>query len=294
MARSGAKTGRAGGSGIVAAATAAEDGTLDSVAMMVRVLDELALAEAPIGVTQLARQMGESKTRIYRYLSSLRRLGMVDQDPSTERYRLGWKLFQLGEAAAQQFDLGKLAEPYLKRLRDLTRVSALLSVPVNGEALVIASAEDDRKVSITVKPGNRPSAHASAQGRIVLAFSGPEVQKRALGRKLEAFTPQSITDGAAVMRRLARIRERLYDDAPNETMLGINALSAPVLRGGNELAGMIGIVGSIQDIATPPEPRQIELVRGCAAALSEMLQGTLYREHGIAVPKEIRSLANKP
>lgn len=273
------------------AAAEADDTTLDSVAVVAQILDELAGARQPLGVTQLARQLEHSKARIHRYLVSLKRLGLVEQDAASERYRLGWKLFQLGEAAGQQFDLRRLADPHLRRLRDLTGLTALLSVPVNGEALVIAAVESERNVCITVKPGNRPAAHCSAQGRVVLAFADEAVQNRLLRRKLEAVTPQSIADPDAVRRRLAAIRERLYEDAPNEVLTGINTLAAPIVRDGDALVGMIGIVGSIQDIPSPALVQQVDLVRGCAAALSEMLEGTLYRTRGIPVPRDLRALS---
>jgi len=269
----------------------AADNTLDSVAVVAQILDELAAAQQPLGVTQLARQLKHSKARIHRYLTSLRRAGLVEQDAASERYRLGWKLFQLGEAAGQQFDLRRLAEGSLRRLRDLTGLTALLSVPVNGEALVIAAVESERNVCITVKPGNRPAAHCSAQGRVVLAFADEAVRSRQLRRRLAAFTPQSITAPDAVRERLAAIRERLYEDAPNEILTGINTLAAPILRDGDALVGMIGIVGSIQDIPSPALPQQIDLVRGCAAALSEMLEGTLYRTRGIHIPRELKTLS---
>src|SRR5262245_20073759 len=94
----------------------AGDNTLDSVAVVAQILDELAAAQQPLGVTQLARQLQHSKARMHRYLASLRRAGLVEQDAASERYRLGWKLFQLGEAAGQQFDLRRLAEGHLRRL----------------------------------------------------------------------------------------------------------------------------------------------------------------------------------
>lgn len=260
----------------------AGDGALDSITVVAQILHELAAAQQPIGVTHLARRLESSKARVYRYLASLKTLGLVEQDRATDRYRLGWKLVQLGEAAAQQFDLRQLADPYLKRLRDLTGLTALLAVPINGEAMVIATAESDRNVNITVKPGNRPAAHCSAQGRIALAFSERLIRDRFTRRKGVALTPQSVVEPAEIRRRLARIRERLYEDAPNEVLTGINALSAPILRHGDELVGMVGIVGSIQDIPSPAQEEQIAWVRGCGAALSRQLESGAYLERGIA------------
>ena len=58
-------------------ASEADDGTLDSVAVVAQILDELAGAQQPLGVTQLARALDHSKARIHRYLTSLKRLGLV-------------------------------------------------------------------------------------------------------------------------------------------------------------------------------------------------------------------------
>lgn len=271
-------------------AVVSTEGALDSVALIARMLDELAAAPSAMGVTELARALDESKARIHRNLVSLKSFGLVDQEHATEKYRLGWKLFQLGERAALQFELRELAAPYLRRLRELTGQSALLSVPLNGEAQVIAAADNEANVSITVKPGNRPAPHCSAQGRIALAFAAPAQCERLLGRKLIALTPQSMTDPARLRSRLESIRKTLFEQAPGETMSGINVLAAPVLRDGGELVGIIGIVGSIQHVPEGPDARQLALVQGAAAALSGTLGGTAYVERKIAVPAELHGL----
>ena len=115
------------------------DGTIQSVVVATRVLEALAESRAAVGVTELARRLGEPKARVHRHLSTLRTVGLVDQDGATDRYRLGWKLFQFGEAAAEQFDLRRVAEPFLMQLRDVTKETAVLAVPVNGEPLVVAA-----------------------------------------------------------------------------------------------------------------------------------------------------------
>ncbi|HVX90635.1 MAG TPA: hypothetical protein VHC20_03285, partial [Candidatus Paceibacterota bacterium] len=121
-----------------------------------------------------------------------------EKDPLDESHRpahllcahdgLGGKLFALGEAALDQFDLRWVADPYLTRLRDQTQQTALLSVPANGEAVVLACVEFRDRLAITSRPGNRPPPHCSSQGRIALAFADEEARRRVLSRKLTAFT----------------------------------------------------------------------------------------------------------
>ena len=102
------------------------------------------------------------------------------------RRSLGGKLFTLGEAVREQFDPRLVATPYLTRLRDQTRQTALLSIPGNGEPIVVSCAEYIDRLSISSRPGD-PLPHCSSQGGIVLAFAKKTARKRIVGRKHTAF-----------------------------------------------------------------------------------------------------------
>ncbi|ABE45756.1 IclR family transcriptional regulator [Polaromonas sp. JS666] len=264
--------------------------SLDSVAVVAQLLDELAAAPAPMGVSEIARALNQSKARIHRNLVSLKHFGLIDQDEATEKYRLGWKLFQLGERAGVQSNIRAIAAPYLKLLCETTGQSSLLSIPLNGEALVIAAVDNESNVSITVKPGNRPLPHCSAQGRIALAYATDTQRERLLSGPLLAPTPHSLVDIHAIDLRLQRIREHLMEDAPNEALTGINVLAAPILRSAKDLIGIVAIVGSIQNIPPSPAGTMADMVRGCAAALSKLFGCDAYEQHGIAIPPEVRRL----
>ncbi|PWS35001.1 IclR family transcriptional regulator [Falsiroseomonas bella] len=251
-----------------------------SVLMAVRVLEAMALAGRAQGVSDLARNLGEPKGRVHRHLVTLRKAGLVAQDATSDRYHLTWRLFQIGQAAGEQFDLRRVAEPAMHRLRDAAGQSVLLAVPTGGEPLVVHALEAPNKVSITVQPGNRPPLHCSAQGRVMLAFAPPELQDRALAARLEAPTPASMTDPAALRARLAAVRERLWETAPSETLLGINVLAAPIFAAGEVLAGSIGLVGSVQFVRDPPDAAMLAALQAAAGEISERLGSARYRASG--------------
>jgi DNA-binding IclR family transcriptional regulator len=257
-----------------------DDVSVQSVGVSFRLLDELAAARRPLRLTEIANAMGETKAKVHRHLTSLRQLGIVEQDGTTELYRLGWKLFQLGEAAAEQFDLKELAAPFLTAIRDETRQTALLAAAVGGgEAQVISVADNIfSQVYISIKPGNRPVAHCSAQGRVILAFSAPEVRAKALNRKLAQITPASMVDPKQLEERLALVRQRCWETADGELIPGINGLSVPILRGGGTLAGVFSIVGMSREVPDPPDPKQLAILQKYAGQLSESLNGAVARQ----------------
>jgi DNA-binding IclR family transcriptional regulator len=259
---------------------------IQSVAAATEILEALAAAGQPVRLTALANQLGETKAKIHRHLSTLKALGFVDQDSQTECYRLGPKLVHLGQAATDQFDLRRLAEPYMVRLRDLTHQTVVLSMPANGDAIVNAVVESPNMVTISVRLGYRLPAHTSAQGRVTLAFSPMAVQQRVLARKLSALTQRTIIDPLALRSRLEKIRQQFYEAAMDETLLGISAVAAPVMNFDHELVGAIAIVGTTQYVHDPVEPEQLKLLLACAKAMSLKLNSSAFEGLGVPTLKE--------
>ena len=255
---------------------------IQSVVITGQIIEALAAAGQPMRLTALANQLGEPKAKMHRHLSTLKHLGFVDQDAKTETYRLGLKLVYIGQSAIDQFDLRRLAEPYMSRLRDVTRQTVVLSTPATGDAIINAVVESPNLVTISVRLGYRLPAHASAQGRLNLAFAPPAMQQRILARKLQAFTPRTMVDPAKLRERLTQIRQQLFDVSMDETLLGISAVAAPILNFDNELVGAIAIVGTTQDVHEPVDPEQLKLLRACTKAISLRLNSTAYE--GLGVP----------
>jgi DNA-binding IclR family transcriptional regulator len=138
-------------------------------------------------------------------------------------------------------------------------------------------AESTRSVVISVKPGNRPATHCSAQGRLVLAYLDQVAQQRVLRRKLQKFTDRSMVDPAEIQARLAIIRERLYEDADGELLEGVNLLAAPIFRERDVLVGSIGVVGPSRDVPSPPTADLLNAIRSTAAELSMQLHSDIYQ-----------------
>lgn len=240
----------------------AGDGTIKSVAVAAQILEALANSGGPVRLADLSRQLDMPRARIHRHLKTLRELGFVSQERNGERYWLGSRLFHLGQAAREQFEITRIAERPMHDLRDAFGQTIVLSTPINGEALIVAVTESENVVQISVRPGVRLSAPESAQGRIALAWAPAAVRERVLGAMDDA--PR-----ADVEARLETIRSRLYEFSSGEILGGINVLAAPLLGEGDELAGTIAVVGAAQDISETPDA--ISMLHVEAAAISAVL-----------------------
>lgn len=255
-----------------------------SVTISVKILDELAAYGQPIGVSELARRMNESKGRIHRHLTTLRALGLVSQQPVTERYGLGWKIFQLGSAANDSFGIRRIAEEHISRLRDETQHTTVFAIPANREALVLTSAMSNNRITIMVKHGVTLSATASALGRVVLAFSSPAMQEAVITGPLVMHTEASLTEPEMIVKRFEVIQKRFYEVAVNENTYGISTLAAPVFDEQGHIAGSVGIVGSPYTIPKNPGKDIIAQVQNCAKAMSEALGSTTWQSVKLSQP----------
>jgi DNA-binding IclR family transcriptional regulator len=230
-----------------------------------------------LGVTDLAQMLSQGKSRIHRNLFSLKHHGFVTQNELSDKYSLGWKLFQLGEKASMESNIRQIAAPYLRHLSQKTGLGALLAVSVNGEPLVVDSVANEGFVSISVKPGNKPMPLKSAQGKVALAYATAS-QFEDIVQKNGASSPAQKKEIGALCKL---VRQRAWASAPNETLWGINVLSVPVLRGADELVGIISLIGSMQHLPDPSPTEILQCLQGVAATLSQRMGNHRYNELGV-------------
>jgi DNA-binding IclR family transcriptional regulator len=236
------------------------------------VLEVVAFAEGPVGVTQMASAVGIAKSAAFRHLRTLRDRGYVEQDPVSNRFRLGPKVFLLGRMAPAGQDLAAAIQPALREARDASGLSVVLSAPTPQGALVLTTLSGMRPVDIGVRVGSSLAMHASAQGKVFLAFGSAGLLDSVLAASRTAFTPRTLTDAAALTAEIARIRAQGYAVAPEEVLLGVNALAAPVQDPDGIVVAAVALVGSIQHIAAEPDARLLKIVLDLARRAKQLIQ----------------------
>lgn len=244
---------------------------LDSVDLVVRLLELLADSREPRGVTDLARALDISKARAHRHLRALMRRGYVRQDPRTEAYEIGVKLLTLGEAVRDRFDIARIARPVMVGLRDATGLAVTASALVEGEVTILEMLQGKTLIDFAIRPGARLDFHASAHGLVALAFGPDVVAEAALASPLKAWTRRTLTDPAAVRARVAEVRRQGWATAADGVQVGVNALAAPVFDHHGGLAGALALVGATQFLADRPTDEMVGLLTAAAAEASRTL-----------------------
>ena len=243
-------------------------GTLD---LALRVLEHLAFQSQPLSLAQIAAHFGASKATVYRHLLTLQRHGYVRQEAETSRYEAGVKLFVLGEATRARFDVVNAGRDELMRLRDLTEHAVTICRVIDGELVVLDLIQGRTVIEFGTRPGTRLAMHASAHGKVWLAFGPPPLFDLTVAEPLRRLSPSTITDPEVLRRDVGAVRARGWADAPDEVITAVNALAAPVFDHRNELVGSVAVVGSTQFIPSPPHDTQIAEVVATAQRISRSL-----------------------
>lgn len=235
------------------------------------ILERMAAVGEPCRLTDLAAALGMPRARVYRYLQTLSSIGYVTQDPATERYRLTLKLFHLGQAIADGTELTSVARPVMAALRDEVGQTVTLSIPEETGMRIIDIARKESPVQIITRPGAILPLHRSAQGKVALAW-GPQRYRRAvLGAHEAGEAGFADLDPARLEAEIAATRRRGWGVAPEETLPGVNAVSAPVFDIENRFVATITIVGSVQDITPAPAALYVDAVMRAARRISAEL-----------------------
>ena len=164
-----------------------------------------ALADGPIGVTEVADRADLPKSTAARLLASLAREGVVEQVPGDTRYRLGPRLVTLAARIRPARSLAALARPVAGGARrDGRRGGRPERRPTATSSTTSTRSDSPNPVSVRDWTGSRIPLHAVSSGQVLLASAPPTFVQRYLGRPLERFTPRTLVDRRRAARADAR------------------------------------------------------------------------------------------
>jgi DNA-binding IclR family transcriptional regulator len=192
---------------------------------------ELLADHGSMSLAQVERESGLNRTMAYRLLRVLGELGYVEHDPVRHRFGLGARLLGLGAATAQRMNLAEVARPCLEAVRSELQETVTLGVLAGNQVIYLGLLSGAEGPEIAAPMALRDAAHATAAGKVILAFL-PETQRQsrlAALTPLLALTPATIVDQQELDLDLARSRERGYALEDEENVPGKRGVAVPVL-----------------------------------------------------------------
>jgi DNA-binding IclR family transcriptional regulator len=200
---------------------------INSVDRAIAVLE--ACAQAPVTQAVIARRTGLTDATALRYLSTLARHGFVEREAGTGLYRLGLRLFQLGQQVFGEQDPRQVARPVMETL--LAQFDETINLGMRrGDVLVLIDAlESTRTIRRGATVGGTDPWHSSSLGKAILAHLAPAELDGILERcPPVAYTVTTIVEREQLERELARIRDTRYAVDDEESEDGLRCVGAPI------------------------------------------------------------------
>lgn len=194
-----------------------------------------------LGVVRVAELAGRDKSQVSRALTTMCAAGLVDRDPETRAYRLGWRLYTL---AAQTYEayLQTVGDPFLVQLCDRVQETTHLCV-LRGLDVVTLSSHSQAHAFRVMWQGVPAAAHLTSAGRVLLS-EWPTDAVRAVftpDRLLAGGGPCALTTTEELLHALEVIRARGYAVVDEEWDVGVVGCSAPVRDSTGKIVAAINV-----------------------------------------------------
>jgi DNA-binding IclR family transcriptional regulator len=202
---------------------------IKSIEKGARLLTALAQARGPQMLRDLAVAAAMPAAKAHRYLVSLGRAGLIEQQRETGRYDLGAFALELGLAALARLDPVSIASGSLAQLARETGQTVALAVWANQGPTIVRWVGADTPVAATLRVGSVMPLTRSATGRAFLAYlpaetTLPWVKRELADNTVKGLAPSSAQELEAIA---ARIRRRGFART-SEFIPGIGGMAVPV------------------------------------------------------------------
>jgi IclR family pca regulon transcriptional regulator len=234
-------------------------------------------ATPELGITELAKALGLSRSTSHRYVSTLARLGYLDQNAQTRKYRLGPRVLDLGFAAINSMELRQISAPYLQQLADDTGHTVNMAVLDGTDIVYIercrTSQPGQREIDLNLHVGSRLPAYCTSMGKVLLAYLERERQAELLDTiDFVDRGPNTITTRAALAAELEQVRAAGVAVNNEELAYGLRSIAVPVWGQSGDAVAAINLAvhrsaASIGDLVDRLSPK----LRRAAAGISALL-----------------------
>ncbi len=238
---------------------------IQSADAVMRVLEVLAAVGSSITLTQLAAATGMTVSNMHRYVASLSRAELIQQDRGGG-YFLGPLALRLGLAALRRTDGFEVASRAMTALRDEIDMPVFISVWTPDGPTMVRWLDASHPITVNVKPGSRAPLLTGASGRVFLAFEEPDKLEPVLIAELRASRTEQAryASRAAVEELQSTIRKHGVANVLGERAQGVNGVSAPIFDAFGALVFAITSVGLADQFDASYEGDFAKAVRAAA------------------------------
>lgn len=244
---------------------------LTSVQKSCRLLKQFLQADKELGVTELSKQLNQSKGSIHKLLTTLESEGFIKQNPQNKQYSLGYTLLELGTKVKKDNDWVEMTEPFLKDLMEATKELTCLCIIDGTDAIYLNKIETHYyPIRFAVEAYRRFPLYATSASRVILAHASETIIDQVLEKELLQFTPYSFKSPEEIKERLVQIRKNGYEYSSNLRNIGVTGIAAPIFDTDGQVPAAISLIGP-SDRMNEKKEHNIQAVLDTTRKISRLL-----------------------
>jgi DNA-binding IclR family transcriptional regulator len=228
------------------------------------------------GVTELAKEVGSNKSTVFRFLAQMHSIGILDKNEEVDKYRLGLKLFELGNRV-------KLRSAFVEKIHDdlLTVAQNIaetvhIAVLKNNQVLYIDKVESPQGLTINSHIGSTLPAHATGLGKVLLASLIKEKQNQALDYIFNEVGVSSLTENTITSKRklkieLGKISKDQFAIDREEFEKGLICVAIPIHNINGEVVAALSASGPAARFEEKEVKNYVSTLREGAEAMKQKI-----------------------
>lgn len=235
------------------------------------VLDQFSQRES-WSLGDLTQAIGQSKSRVFRSLSTFEDCGYLVRDQETGRYRLGPRLAALSSASAKSEQLRWRALPPLQALAGETGETVQVGILYGDEVVTTQLVEGRHDVRMHCAVGKHSPAYCNALGKVLLAyFPEPEIDAYMEAVERPPVTPNTVVEATALKLQLQVIRQQGYAIDNEERELGLRCVAAPITDDAGHVVASVSLSAPTIRLTEAYAQDLVPKVKECARTISHMM-----------------------
>ena len=258
-----------------------ENSGVRTVHVAARILDALAEFPEPVRITDLAKKLNMTMPTVSRHVSTWRELGFIEKAEPHETYRLGTKLFSLGQAATEQNSHVSIAYPHLIELRDKIHETTMLCSRVQQHATALLCLDSNLPTTIMVRPGAIFHLPHSVTARVLWAFASNVDTEIRLKQTGINFSTEPGINKKSFLQRIKDIQKNYYDFEPNVANTGLGAISCPIIERNGNVETAVTVIFPARLSRKTLDPSLLKEIRNCAIKISKILGASDWGDKNI-------------
>ncbi|WP_139491407.1 IclR family transcriptional regulator [Brevibacillus dissolubilis] len=224
--------------------------------------------ETELTLSEISTKISLHKSTVHRLLASLESKGFLIRDSQTDKYRLGFRIWELSANMTHADDPAIMLLPEMESLRDLLGETISLYVRDGRERIRIQAVQSNQPIRRVAPVGVRMPLAVGASSKVLMAYADPADVADVLA---DDNWPEWV-DRDLFREQLAQIQKQGYATSIEEREVGAAAVAAPIFDRHGKVVAALSVSGPSNRL-TEEKMKEISMpIRQSAARMGKMMR----------------------